>query len=360
MNIKRLLSRILIVVIISAAYVAYLKWQTRPGMREMMRIYDSQQRILVRRFFRYGNHGRMSLHYDSNGELINGECGDFLYQVRLALKGQCRDGKWEGVVLGYDENEQLAMEGAFLDGMKHGVFKYYSHGRLNRVQLFEHGQLSGRQQDYYSNGNIRCTGVYRRHMRINEYRCYYPDGSLELEEHFRNGLRHGMHRRWDRHGQLIWEMPFVDGWEALHTDTYRVRSVIGVDTILLDNDRRVKLKGIREKAGLNREQRSQAREILKDLLREGSRFAEVRLEFSETPVEGTDWEAYVFIDTGRTLDQIKSKDNYQVPPGHYYDFFPVRFSHFINATLVNKGVVEVSDNSEDDRYYAVFKNQVQD
>ncbi len=355
MNVKRLVIRIVLVILIAGSYAAYLKWKTRPGMREVMRVYDDQRNLRARRFLRYGNHGQFALHYTPEGELVNGPCSGFLYQANIALEGTCRDGRWEGPVRGYDPHGRLAMEGTYTDGMKHGTFKFYRDGRLNRVQVFEMGRLSGRQEDYYPDGQVHCTGIYRRHRRDGEYRCYYPDGKPKLEDHFRDGRRHGLHRRWDADGRLVWEMPFENGRETRHHKSYRVRSVINGDTILLDNDRKVRLRGIREIPDTTPDGKSQPREVLKELLRRGSRYAEVRLEFARPPQAQEEWEAYVFIDTGETLDSLKKRENFRAPADEYYDFFPVRFSHFINASLILKGVARTEELPPEDRYSALLR-----
>lgn len=356
MNLKRLTIRITIVVVISAGYALFLQWQMRPRMREVARLYDEDRNLLVRRFLRYGSHGEYSLHYDASGELVNGDCVDFLFRADIALKGNCREGKFEGLVRGYDHLDRVALEGTYRDGLKQGEFKTYRDGRLNRIQNFEQGQLSGRQEDYYPNGQVHCTAAYDRHRRAGEYRCFYPDGTPKLEDYFRNGRRHGIHRRWDPDGKLVWEMPFENGRELLHSEVYRVRSVISGDTILLDNDRRVRLRGIREIPGRTADNKSRPREVLKSILRQGGRYADVRLEFAEPPGADEEWEAYVFMDTSYTLDQLKKIENFRAPDDGYYDFYPVRLSQFINATLLKKGVARVDELSEDERYYELFRS----
>ncbi|MBZ0165302.1 MAG: hypothetical protein K8I00_00745 [Candidatus Omnitrophica bacterium] len=357
MNIKRLASRILLIVLLAVCYVIYLQWQMRPGLREIIRLYDAQENLRVRRFYRYGDYGRFSLHYEPNGQLTNGVCSDFLLRSEMILEGMCQEGKWEGQVLGYDRNRELAMEGTYRDGLKHGEFRYYRKGQVNRLQHFRDGRLDGYQEDYFQDGQVHCSGTYRKHRREGEYRCYFPDGKLKLEDHFRRGLRHGIHRRWDPHGRLIWDMPFKDGWETRDIDTYRVRSVMSGDMILLDNDQRVRLKGIREISQVTEDNKSKPREVLKELLRRGNRYADVRLELSPQSTAGDVWEAYVFIDTGHTLDRLKKKENFRAPEDEYYDFFPVRFSHFINASLLKKGVAKVHGINAEDRYYEILKSQ---
>ena len=354
MNVKRLAVYALLVAVVSGGYALYLQSQIRPGMREMTRVYDGQKKIRVRRFLRYGNHGQFSLHYNPDGSLVNGPCADFLLNSEIAVHGECREGKWEGPVRGLGPGDELVLEGSYQDGMKEGEFRYYREGKLNRVQQFSAGRLSGRQEDYYANGQVHCSGTYLDHRREGMYRCFYPDGTPKLEEHFRGGLRNGLHRRWDRSGQLVWEMPFANGRETLHNDTIRVRSVISGDTILLENDQRVRLTGIEEIPGQTPDGKSRPREILKEVLRQGSRFAQVRLEWTDSSPEEGDPQAYVFIDTGRTLDDLKSKSRFDAPADEYYDFFPVRFSHFINATLIRKGAARMHGLTPEDRYYAIL------
>lgn len=356
MNIKRLASRVALVVVIGAGYVFYVNRQLTPPMREVMRVYDEEKNLRVRRLLRYGNHGQLSLHYEPSGGLVNGPCTDFLTDAGIMLRGECRDGKWEGRVRGFGPGNELMLEGTYRDGMKDGVFHSYRNGRLNKVQHFSAGRLSGRQEDYYANGRVHCSGTYLEHRREGEYRCFYPDGTLRLEEHFRGGARHGLHRQWNDAGELTWEVPFTDGREAWAHETHRVRSVVSGDTIVLENDQRVRLKGIDEIPGTNPDGRSRPREILKELLRDGSRYAEVRLQWTQAPAGGNDRQAYVFVDTGHTLDDLKKKERYPVPPGEYYDFFPVRFSHFINASLIMKGAARAAGPDTPDRYGVILKS----
>lgn len=354
MNVKRLLTRAVLVIVIACGYAFYLKSQIKPPIKEVMRIYDADKNLRVRRFLRYGNHGQFSLHYEPSGQLVNGDCEDYLLRSDLKLHGQCREGRWEGIVRGYDANDRVVFEGNYTDGMKHGVFKTYRNGKLNRIQQFRYGRLHGHQEDYYSNGQVNCTGNYQHHRRDGFYKCFYASGQPMLEDTFRQGLRHGMHRQWDSKGNILWEMPFKNGNETLHSEKYRVRSVISGDTILLDNDKRVKLKGIEEIPSRTGDNKSRPREVLKGLLKEGSRYHEVRLEFEDSMASDQDWEAYVFIDTGLNLDQLRKRSNYDAPSDEYYDFYPVRFSHFLNATLLKKGTARVDSLSQEDRYYSLF------
>jgi len=355
MNVKRLMIRILFIVSMA---LMFIKAQTVSPIRELvsLRVYDQEGRIRIKRFLKYGDHGEMDVHFDELGKTITGACFDYhpLYKIRLS--GMCRNGLFNGQVLGYaDNNGRPALIGYFKEGLREGEFRIYHTGRLVTTMDFKKGKIHGRIRNYFENGNLRYEKKFKNNLREGLSKYYYDNGRISEMGEFKKGKREGTFWHWDETGTLEWEMVFKDGWEAEHNEQYEVKSVISGDTILLANDKRVHLKGIEEvKSELTTAETP--RKILKEILNEGGRFKKVRLEFTQPPSAAGDWQAYVFVDTGHTRSSLKDLTQWQGPPEYYLGYFPLRVSHFINATLVKKGAARATGDDTHPKYSELLKS----
>ena len=89
------------------------------------------------------------------------------------------------------------------------------------------------------------------------------------------------------------------------------------------------------------------RQILKDILKKGSRYVDVRLQFDGKPSQADEWEAYVFVDTGYTRDTFPYIEKWPTDKDLYVDYFPIRLSYFINASMIKKkAAIAVSDQGQ--------------
>ena len=66
--------------------------------------------------------------------------------------------KYSGKAISHNKNGRLLFEGEFLDGKKHGVFRYFHDGHSNTPQIisfetnFKNGLKNGAEYEWYSDG----------------------------------------------------------------------------------------------------------------------------------------------------------------------------------------------------------------
>lgn len=355
MNVKRLVIRILFVAVL---FFMVIKTQSLPPIRELphLRVYDQQGHIRIKRFLKYGDHGEMDVHFDELGNPVTGACFDYHPAYKIRQVGMCRNGLFHGQVLGYaDRGGRPAVIGYFKDGLREGEFRTYQSGQLVSTLDFKKGKMDGTLRGYYANGNLRYEKKFRDNLRDGLSKHYYENGKLKDLGYFKKGKQDGRFWYWNDTGGLEWEMAFKDGWEAEHSEQFDVKSVISGDTILLSNNKRVHLKGI-EEVKTEESPSESPRQILKDILQEDGRFRKVRLEFTRPPVEAGEWEAYVFVDTGHTRYTLRDLNQWQGPKDYYLGYFPVRVSHFVNATLVRKGAARATGDADRPKYTELLKS----
>lgn len=143
-------------------------------------------------------------------------------------------GRWQGRVTDYYRNGDVQMKGEYKDGLKDGVFLYYSdhgtytsagryrreestgkwetyyhNGRLQREVVYQDGAYTrnvwdslgrvqvkdgnGRETQWYENGKIKAEGSYRDGRQEGLWKGYHPDGTPYYQELYRDGkLERGM------------------------------------------------------------------------------------------------------------------------------------------------------------------------
>ena len=107
-------------------------------------------------------------------------------------------GLQQGIWMNYHKNRQVSEEGPYVNGLKHGYWKYYQpNGNLKRVEKWVMGEL---QQD--------ATEVAKIEIR----REIDPQtGKLAFKGAYRNGKPEGVHRRYDDEGNVIESKIFSEG-----------------------------------------------------------------------------------------------------------------------------------------------------
>ncbi|MGE0268044.1 MAG: hypothetical protein AB7S78_06280 [Candidatus Omnitrophota bacterium] len=355
MNIKRLVVRILFIAVM---VLMFIKTQSVPPIRELthLRVHDRQGHVRIKRFLKYGNHGEMDVHFDEQGKPITGACFNYHQVYKIRQVGMCRNGLFHGQVLGYTDNSgRPTVVGYFENGLREGEFRTYQAGQLVGTLDFKKGKMDGMLRGYYANGNLRYEKKFKNNLREGLSKHYYENGRLKDLGYFKAGKQNGRFWYWDDQGVLAWEMTFKDGWEAEHSEQFDVKSVISGDTILLGNNQRVHLKGIEEVAS-GKDSTETPRQILKEILQEDGRFKKVRLEFTGPPAATGDWEAYLFVDTGHTRYTLRDLNQWNGPKDYYLGYFPVRVSHFVNATLVRKGAARATGDAAHPKYTELLKS----
>ena len=99
-------------------------------------------------------------------------------------------GLQQGVWMKFHKNRQISEEGPYVNGLKHGYWKFYQpNGNLKRVEKWVMGEL---QQDAAEVAKIEI----RREIDPNT-------GKLSFKGAYRNGKPEGVHRKYDNEGNVI-------------------------------------------------------------------------------------------------------------------------------------------------------------
>jgi len=111
----------------------------------------------------------------------------------------------------WHKNDRLSMQGAFLDGKWHGLFRYWDvSGILWRQVIFENGKLHGSVMTYWPHGQKQSEGVFDNNLKDGLWRFYYPSGTLWKETPYQKGLIHGKVITWYPDGVKKEEKQYVN------------------------------------------------------------------------------------------------------------------------------------------------------
>jgi len=125
---------------------------------------------------------------------------------QLKSEMKVKSGELESSKL-YHENGQLALEGAYRDGMKNGLWKrYYEEGQLEAKLMFQDDLFYGRIEWYYKNGQLQELGYWSGYgkdsYRDNDHKWWYEDGKIKSERDYDYGYEKTQ-ICWDEEGKKI-------------------------------------------------------------------------------------------------------------------------------------------------------------
>jgi MORN repeat variant len=110
----------------------------------------------------------------------------------------------------YHDNGKLAAEGTFKDGLPHGVVRrWHTNGVLAEEATFDNGIMDGTVTQWNDKGELLAS--YNLTKGTGTYRVWYPSG------------------------QLMGEIPMIDGKHVGHQRVYFEDGEIAADTYWLDN-----------------------------------------------------------------------------------------------------------------------------
>ena len=151
---------------------------TEPGVKCDHEAYDEQGHLLARGHYDRRNRDGQWLFYAEDGRLVKeasyrmgikdglhviythtGDTAEVTHWVnnhrhgrwwkRIGKQGYSTgryvNGGLEGRLVEYDDNGQLAREGNYLDGLKHGSYRYFEGGQLTIDERWEHGLMIDRR-----------------------------------------------------------------------------------------------------------------------------------------------------------------------------------------------------------------------
>ena len=88
------------------------------------------------------------------------------------ITGTYVDGGLEGTLLEYDDDHRLVREGHYLNGLKHGTYRYFEQGSLTIDERWEHGMMADRQ--------IRLLLPAEEFVSIHDIACLAPQGKNKV------------------------------------------------------------------------------------------------------------------------------------------------------------------------------------
>jgi antitoxin component YwqK of YwqJK toxin-antitoxin module len=151
---------------------------------------------------------------------------------RLTLEINYKNGKKNGYRITYSEDE-ITKEN-FVDDVKQG-YSYIldTNGRVRMEIPFVDGLENGLAREFDENGYIIQLITYKKgyvvsRERINRYdskhlphgkwKWFYDDGTLKMEGTFSHGLKNGYFKEYDRNGNLISVVKYVNGEKEEKTE----------------------------------------------------------------------------------------------------------------------------------------------
>lgn len=97
------------------------------------------------------------------------------------ITGTYVDGGLEGTLVEYDDNHLLAREGHYLEGLKHGSYKYFEAGKLTIDERWEHGMMADRR--------VRLLTPDEEFVSIHDIVCLAPQGKGKVVIILRDGSK---------------------------------------------------------------------------------------------------------------------------------------------------------------------------
>jgi antitoxin component YwqK of YwqJK toxin-antitoxin module len=119
----------------------------------------------------------------------------------------------DGVYREFYPNEQLFVEGQFLNGRQHGEWTFYhENGEQNRKATYNNGQPDGAWDVFRSDGTLAARRSFRNGQRHGEWITYDKTGKNPLrEEHYADGNPEGVWKIWFDNGKQRQQIGFKAG-----------------------------------------------------------------------------------------------------------------------------------------------------
>lgn len=112
-------------------------------------------------------------------------------------------GKQHGEAKQWHENDQLALETAYVDGKQHGVQRHWlEDGSKSKSVPFIKGERHGVLKQWYENGQLKTEWPYVRGKKHGLSKEWHENGKQHNEVPFVHGKRNGTERWWHDNKQL--------------------------------------------------------------------------------------------------------------------------------------------------------------
>jgi len=110
---------------------------------------------------------------------------------------------YTGQCYGYYENGQKGLKGAYVNGVRDGIWEYwYSNGQKKVEGKYKKGLKDGQWLYWYPSGQLRIKAFYKDNEMDGTNIWYYENGQKKKEAVFRNGV-YLEKTEWDEKGNVI-------------------------------------------------------------------------------------------------------------------------------------------------------------
>jgi antitoxin component YwqK of YwqJK toxin-antitoxin module len=110
-----------------------------------------------------------------------------------------------------DKSERL-----YRNGLKHGLARWYSSGRLIEIQNYKDGREDGLHKSWNENGNIEILSNYKDGRLHGQYMKYHKNGVLMEEQHWFHGVPCGSWISWYNNGKINTQSTYEYGGLTQH------------------------------------------------------------------------------------------------------------------------------------------------
>ncbi len=150
----------------------------------------------------------------AKGGKYHGEWIWFYENGNIKRKETYKNGVENGVVIEYNDTNEIMLQGEFIDGEREGAWM------LIQGDYKEEGQYIGNERDgewkhyYVSNGELSYKGNYSDGIPTGKHTWYHPTGKKMLEGSYEAGQREGEWKRYDVNGLEILKIYYESGNEV--------------------------------------------------------------------------------------------------------------------------------------------------
>lgn len=132
----------------------------------------------------------------------HGEMSAFGPDGAQLMQARYDGGVLDGVLKVHDEQGDLVQEASFVKGVRQGITRVYTQGRLLAVQHFAAGVLHGETLSYAESGDLASRQTFFQ-GRLEGEASFMNEGALVRRARFRKGKLEGETTTYDRDGALV-------------------------------------------------------------------------------------------------------------------------------------------------------------
>jgi len=117
---------------------------------------------------------------------------------------QFKDGKWDGLLVGWHANGTMAESGSFKGNVPVGTHtQWYENGQIMSEMTYKNQLLDGRATEWYENGQKRQETIWKADRKDGTEIHWHENGHKSAEATYQDGEFVGKETRWDENGEVI-------------------------------------------------------------------------------------------------------------------------------------------------------------